>query len=177
MKFLRFLLAAALLVIPAIAKPHGCLLAPAMEQAQLPSDIAVRTDAILKPFTTEAMDFWVARLSTPGHPITWHFVKDLSQCNLYVQRSRVDMMDHSYAAGEARLPGDPLYDGIARAGRFNTFVVAHEIGHLLGFKHGEGVMRPVHDPKDEKLEVSDWAVHYAGLRRTAAAGGVLLAKR
>ena len=172
----RLLIAAAILATSAIAKPHGCLLAPALEQTQLPSDIAVHTDSTLKPFTTEAMNFWVARLSAPRHPITWHYVKDLNECNLYVQHGFDNMMDHESSSGNSRMPGDPLYTGIARVTRYDSFVVAHEIGHLFGFQHGEGLMRPVRNPKDERLWVPDAAVHYAAIERTAA-GGELLARR
>ena len=79
-----------------------------LETSVLPSDIAVKSDALLQGMTAEAMNFWTAKLSTPDHQITWHLVTGLDECHIYVKRGYEAQMNATHKGGLSRMPGDPF---------------------------------------------------------------------
>jgi hypothetical protein len=50
----------------------------------------------------------------------------------------------------------------------NPWVVAHEIGHLIGCRHGGGVMRTEYTTGEKRLWIDDDALHFAVLVRAKA---------
>ena len=166
------LLLFALLLLPCLANARnqtlGCGLAYRMQQAELPQDIAVKVDGQTSGPTKIAMDWWVARLSTPVHPVTWHTVENLNDCMIYIRQGLNESMPTRLARGYTYTPDHSKYSGIATVSLWNAWVVAHEIGHLIGCEHGAGVMRAVHTPTDERLWINDDALHVALLVRIKA---------
>src|SRR3954470_534261 len=90
---LTLLLSAALLNARNSSKPCG--LAYQMQQAELPQDIAVKADPLTSGATKIAMDWWVARLSTPVRPTTWHTVQGLDECMIYIRHGWENMMSNN----------------------------------------------------------------------------------
>jgi hypothetical protein len=123
--------------------------------------------------TKIAMDWWVARMSTPAQPITWHVVKDGNACMIYIRHGWDGMIDKTLTAAYTHTPDCEKYDGIAMIFLINPWVVAHEIGHLIGCRHGAGVMRVEYIPGEERrLWIDEDALHFALLiRRKAASRG------
>jgi hypothetical protein len=136
-----------------------------MQQTELPQDIAVKVDALTSGATRIAMDWWVARLSTPVRPTTWHTVQGLDECMIYIRHGWENMMSKKSAAGYTHLPDHQKYDGIATVKIIDVWVVAHEIGHLIGCRHGAGVMREDYTSGNERLWIDDSALHFALLVR------------
>ena len=60
---------------------------------ELSSDIALRVDPMTSAATKIAMDWWVARLSTPTRPITLHVVKDTNARMIYIRHGWDGMID------------------------------------------------------------------------------------
>lgn len=164
----------ALLLVPVLAnarnQPQSCGLALRMQQAELPQDIAVKIDSTTSAATRIAMDWWVARLSTPAQPITWHTVETLDECMIYIRHGWDNMMSKRSAAGYTHMPDHQEYDGVATVRVLEAWVVAHEIGHLIGCRHGTGVMRADYTSVNEPLWIDDDALHFALLVRTKASG-------
>lgn len=159
--------------LEAFYEHKSCALSGDIEHANLPQDIAVKSDMPLRDVTAQAMDFWVSKLGRPGRPITWHAVKDFSDCMIYVKRELQQASMPSYQAhGMALSPGAPGFFGVATVSEVNAWVVAHEIGHLLGFKHADrGVMQELRDPQHpemDRLLIDDFSVAYARAYRLAA---------
>ncbi|HTF45627.1 MAG TPA: hypothetical protein VK641_17100 [Terriglobales bacterium] len=162
-----------LLLLPAVAEARyqsqSCGLAYQMEQIELPGDIAVKVDPMTSAATKIAMDWWVGRLSTPERPVTWHIVEDRDECMIYIRHGWDGMVDRTLTAAFTHTPGCPKYDGIAMIFLINPWVVAHEIGHLIGCRHGVGVMRVEYKKWDERrLWIDNDALHFAGLVRGKA---------
>jgi hypothetical protein len=141
-----------------------------MQQAELPQDIAVKADPLTSGATKIAMDWWVARLSTPVRPTTWHTVQGLDECMIYIRHGWENMMSNNSAAGYTHLPDSENYDGIATVKLVGAWVVAHEVGHLIGCRHGGGVMRKDFTSGDQRLWIEDSALHFALLARIKASG-------
>ncbi len=151
-------------------QPQACGLAYQMQQLELPRDIAVRVDPMTSAETKIAMDWWVARLSTPARPLTWHVVKDRNGCMIYIRHGWDGMVDKTFTAAYTHTPDCEKYDGIAMVFLINPWVVAHEIGHLIGCRHGTGVMRLEYIPGEERrLWIDGDALHFALLIRGKAA--------
>jgi hypothetical protein len=150
--------------------PQTCALAYRLQQAELPEDIAVKTDRMTSASTKVAMDWWVARLSTPARPIAWHTVEDRANCMIYVRFGWVMPISPTSVQGYTYMPDNQRYDGLATVKLVNPWVVAHEIGHLVGCMHGLGVMRPQYVPYDNRLWIDDSALHFALLVRLRASG-------
>lgn len=150
--------------------PGSCALAYRMQLAELPRDIAVKTDKLTSEATEIAMDWWTARLSTPGRPVTWHAVDSLDECMIYIRYGGANMMFRVSLAGYTHTPAYWPYDGVATVKLRKAWVVAHEIGHLIGCQHGVGVMRAEYIPEDNRLWVDDRALHYALLVRLKVSG-------
>ena len=148
-------------------QPQSCGLAYQMQQIELPDDIAVRVDPMTSAATKVAMDWWAARLSTPARPITWHVVEDRDDCMIDIRHSWYSMMATTSMAAYTHTPDYPKYDGVAIIMLINPWVVAHEIGHLIGCRHGAGVMREVYTG-GERLWIDDDALHFAVLIRGKA---------
>jgi hypothetical protein len=150
--------------------PGSCALAYRMQRAELPRDIAVKTDKLTSEATTIAMNWWTARLSTPARPVTWHVVDSLDECMIYIRYGGANMMFRVSLAGYTHMPGYSPYDGIATVKFGKAWVVAHEIGHLIGCQHGVGVMRAAYIPEDNRLWIDERALHYALLVRLKVSG-------
>lgn len=167
----------ALLLLPVLAnannQPRSCGLAYRMQQAELPQDIAVRVDRQTSGPTKIAMDWWAARLSTPAHAVTWHTVENLDDCMIYIRQGLYGSMPTRLARGYTYTPDHSKYSGVATVSLWNAWVVAHEIGHLIGCAHGAGVMRALHTPADERLWIDDDALHVALLVRIKASNGTV----
>jgi hypothetical protein len=144
---------------------RSCGLAYQMQQSELPRDIAVKVDSMTGGATRIAMDWWVARLSRPARPTKWHTVERLDDCMIYIRHGWDNMMSKRSAAGYTRMPDDERYDGIATVKLLDAWVVAHEIGHLIGCRHGSGVMRADYTSQDEQLWIDNDALHFALLVR------------
>src|SRR5882757_318006 len=144
----------ALLLVPVLAnarsQPQSCGLALRMQQAELPQDIAVKIDSTTSAATKIAMDWWVTRLSTPANPITWHSVETLDECMIYIRHGWDNMMSKRSAAGYTHMPDHQEYDGVSTVRVLEAWVVAHEIGHLIGCRHGTGVMRADYTSVNER---------------------------
>jgi hypothetical protein len=148
---------------------QACDLAYQVQQMEIPSDIAVRVDPMTSAATKIAMDWWAARLSTPARPIRWHVVRDRS-CMIYIRHGWDGMVDKTLTAAYTHTPDCEKYDGIAMIFLINPWVVAHEIGHLIGCRHGAGVMRVEYIPGEERrLWIDEDALHFALLIRGKAA--------
>ncbi len=159
----------ALFLLPILVKAKNqngsCGLAYQMQQRELPQDIAVKVDSMTSDATRIAMDWWVARLSLPSRPTTWHTVERRNDCMIYIRHGWDNMMSTRSAAGYTRMPDDEQYDGIATVKLLDAWVVAHEIGHLIGCRHGAGVMRAHYTAEDEQVWIDDDALHFALLVR------------
>ncbi len=147
----------------------GCALAYQLQQAELPRDIAVKTDHRTSSATKVAMDWWTERLSTPARPIAWHWVEDQADCMIYIRYGLEGMMPRKSVAGYTYLPDNKRYDGIAIVKLPDPWVVAHEIGHLLGCMHADGIMRAEYDSDNARMWIDDRALHFALLVRVKAA--------
>jgi hypothetical protein len=145
-------------------------LAYQLQQTELPQNIAVKTDRMTSAATKVAMDWWAARLSTPARPIEWHMVEDRAHCMIYIRYGWDGMMPHRSTQGYTYMPDNQSYDGLATVKLMNPWVVAHEIGHLIGCRHGRGVMRAHHIAYDERLWIDNDALHFALLVRVKASG-------
>jgi hypothetical protein len=160
------------LFLPVFAKarnqPQSCGVAYQMQQIELPSDIAVRVDPMMSAATKIAMDWWVARLSTPPRPITWHVVDDSGDCMIYIRHGWDNMRYKKSTAAYTHTPDHEKYDGVAIVILINPWVVAHEIGHLIGCRHGVGVMRAEYTTGEKRLWIGDDALHFALLIREKA---------
>jgi len=159
-------------VFPAFAagKRPACGLANQLQQPEIPLDIAVKADHRTAAATKTAMDWWAARLSTPARPITWHSVEDQSACMIYIRYGWEGMMPRKTVQGYTYLPYHKRYDGLATVNRLDAWVVAHEIGHLIGCIHGgSGVMRAEYH-EDGPFWIDDEALHFARLVRLRASG-------
>jgi hypothetical protein len=117
------------------------------------------------------MDWWAARLSTPARPITWHPVEDRNACMIYIRYGWEGMMPRKTVQGYTHLPYHKQYDGLATVNRLDAWVVAHEIGHLVGCIHGNGIMRAEYR-QDRPFRIDDEALHFAQLVRLRASGTV-----
>jgi len=147
--------------------PPGCALAYQLQQAELPQDIAVKTDRTTSDATKIAMNWWVARLSSPARPITWHTVEDSAACMIYIRFEWEDFANKS-VLGHTYMPVSKKYSGLAMVKLVNPWIVAHEIGHLIGCAHGVGVMRAEYASYDQRLWIDDHALRLASLRRLQA---------
>ena len=146
---------------------QSCGLAYRMQQTELPSDIAVKVDHMTSAATAIAMDWWVDRLSTPARPVTWHVVEDRYDCMIDIRHSWHSTMAKESMAAYTHTPDYLKYDGVAIIMLINPWVVAHEIGHLIGCRHGAGVMREVYTG-EKRLWIDDDALHFALLIRVKA---------
>jgi hypothetical protein len=129
----------------------------------LPADIAVYADKQIQPQAAEALDMLSSRLG-----FRYHFVgrRDAELQIHFVSGS--EYMESS-RGGEAFLPLSPRFDGIARVRTRDSWVIAHEICHVLGFEHSAtGLMSP---RRSSKLSdgITDAEIHRASLVRAAAA--------
>jgi hypothetical protein len=162
----------ALLIVPfptlILAGNSGCALAYRLQQAELPQDIAVKADHLTSPATKVAMDWWAERLSTPARPITWHWVEDRANCMIYIRYGWEAMMPRKIVQGYTYLPDNKHYDGVATVKLPDAWVVAHEIGHVLGCTHGSGVMRAEYEHERARMWIDDRALHFALLVRVKA---------
>ena len=149
---------------------ESCALADEMQEAELPGDIAVKADKLTSEATKAAMNWWTARLSTPARPLRWHAVDSLDECMIYIRYGGANMMFRASLAGYTHMPAYWPYDGIATVKVGKAWVVAHEIGHLIGCQHGVGVMRAQYIPEDNRLWIDDHALHYALLVRLKVSG-------
>jgi hypothetical protein len=160
------------LLLPVLAKARNqlqsCGLAYQMQQTELPSDIAVRVDPMTSAVTKIAMDWWVGRLSTPTRPVTWHVVEDREDCMIYIRHGLSNIIFKPSTAGYTHMPDHERYDGVAIVMLINPWVVAHEIGHLIGCRHGGGVMRAEYTTGEKRLWIDDDALHFAVLVRAKA---------
>jgi hypothetical protein len=147
---------------------QSCGLAYQLQQTELPHDIAVKVDSSTSAATRIAMDWWVTRLSTPAHPSTWHTVETLDECMIYIRHGWDNMMSNKSTAGYTHMPDHEKYDGVATVRILNAWVVAHEIGHLIGCRHGIGIMRADYIAGDERLWIDEHALHFASLVRQKA---------
>jgi hypothetical protein len=165
-----FLLPLLLAPVLASATNHSesCGLAYQMQQAELPQDIAVKVDSMTGAATKIAMDWWVARLSTPTRPGRWHTVEKLDECMIYIRHGWDNMMSKRSSAGYTHMPDHEKYDGVATVKLLDAWVVAHEIGHLIGCRHGTGLMRKDYTSGDKRLWIDDDALHFALLVRKKA---------
>jgi hypothetical protein len=165
-----FLFALLIVLFPTLVPGgnSGCALAYQLQQADLPQDIAVKADRMTGPAAKVAMDWWAERLSTPGRPITWHWVEDQADCMICIRYGWEGMMTRKSVAGYTYLPDNKHYDGMAIVKLLNPWVVAHEIGHLLGCLHGGGVMRPEYEYDEVRMSIDDRALHFALLVRVKA---------
>jgi hypothetical protein len=123
----------------------------------------VYADKAIKPQTVEAMDYLSRRIG-----FRWHFAP-LKQAEVKVHFVAGAEYMHVGRAGEAYLPWSPNYDGVASVRVRDSWVVAHEICHVLGFEHSEtGLMRP---NRSSMLGdgITDQEIHHAALVRAAAA--------
>jgi len=154
-------------LVPGKSPPDGCALAYQLQQAELPQDIAVKTDRMTSDATKIAMDWWVARLSSPARPITWHTVEDSATCMIYIRFGWVDNFNTS-VLGHTHMPVSKKYDGLAIVKLVNPWIVAHEIGHVIGCGHGVGVMRAEYSPYHDQLWIDDYALRLASLVRLRA---------
>jgi hypothetical protein len=145
----------------------GCALAYRLQQVELPQDIAVKTDRMTSDATKIAMDWWVARLSSPARPITWHTVEDNATCMIYIRLGWENVLNKS-ALGYTYMPASEKYNGLATVKLVSPWIVAHEIGHLIGCGHGVGVMRAEYAPYDKRLWIDDHALRLASLVRLRA---------
>jgi hypothetical protein len=155
-------------LINAKSHPQSCGLAYQMQQVELPLDIAVKVDSMTSAATKIAMDWWAARLSTPARPITWHTVDNLDECMIYIRHGWECQMHTRSTAGYTHTPDYRKYDGLATVRLLDAWVVAHEIGHLIGCRHGTGVMRADYIWADRRLWIDDDALHFAQLVRMKA---------
>jgi hypothetical protein len=166
--------ALAIAVFPALVigknPSEVCALANQLQQAELPQDIAVRTDRMTSAATKIAMDWWTTRLSTPARPITWHVVVDAPDCMIYIRFGWDNMTANKPIEGYTHMPNDRKFDGLAVIKRVDPWVIAHEIGHLIGCAHGLGVMRREYAAGKTDLWIDDNALHYALLIRLKASG-------
>jgi hypothetical protein len=147
----------------------GCALAYQLQQAELPQDIAVKADHMTGHASKVAMDWWAERLSAPARPITWHWVEDQADCMIYIRYGWERMMPRKTVAGYTYLPDNKHYDGMAIVKLPDPWVVAHEIGHLLGCMHADGIMRAEYDSGNAPMWINDRALHFALLVRVKAA--------
>jgi hypothetical protein len=168
-----FVLALPLLPVLVHAKSQNepCGLAYEMQQAELPQDIAIRVDSMTSAVTGIAMNWWAARLSTPARPTTWHIVEKPADCMMYIRHGWDNMMSRRSAAGYTHMPDHQKYDGVATVKLLDAWVVAHEIGHLIGCRHGSGVMHADYVAGKELLWIDDDALHFALLVRIKASTG------
>jgi hypothetical protein len=159
-------------ILPAFAagKSPACGLASQLQQPEIPLDIAVKADHRTAAATRTAMDWWAARLSTPARPITWHPVEDWAACMIYIRYGWEGMMPRKTVQGYTYLPYHERYDGLATVNRLDAWVVAHEIGHLIGCIHGNGVMHAEYHEGGAPLWIDDEALHFARLVRLRASG-------
>jgi hypothetical protein len=160
-----------LLVLPLFAEakeqPRACRLSYQMQQPELPSDIAVKVDFMALAATRIAMDWWTVRLSTPARPVTWHVVENTDDCMIYIRHQWDRMTANKSKGGYTRVPDSDKYDGVATIIFINPWVVAHEIGHLIGCRHGAGIMRETWMDY-ARLSIDDDALHVALLARYKA---------
>jgi hypothetical protein len=78
--------------------------------------------------------------------LTWHYTKDFSECMLYIKYQMPSTMPRSKALGYGHEASGFVESDTAAvvSQRDSWAVVAHEIGHLLGYKHTDGgLMAPV----------------------------------
>jgi hypothetical protein len=164
-----FLFALLIVLFPTLVPGgnSGCGLAYQLQQAELPQDLAVKADHMTTPAAKVAMDWWAERLSTPARPITWHWVEDQADCMIYIRYGWEAMMPRRTVAGYTYLPDNKHYDGMAIVKLPNPWVVAHEVGHLLGCLHGDGVMRPEYE-YNTRMWIDDRTLHFALLVRVKA---------
>ena len=78
-------------------------------------------------------------------------------------------MPRKTVQGYTYLPYHQRYDGLATVNRLDAWVVAHEIGHLIGCIHGSGVMRTEYH-EGGPFWIDDEALHFARLVRLRASG-------
>jgi hypothetical protein len=154
-------------LVPGKSPPDGCALAYRLQQAELPQDIAVKTDRMTSDATKIAMDWWVARLSSPARPITWHTVEDSATCMIYIRFGWEEIGERS-VLGHTYMPVSKRYHGLAIVKLVNPWIVAHEIGHVIGCAHGIGIMRAEYSPFDNRLWIDDYALRLASLVRLRA---------
>jgi hypothetical protein len=60
---------------------------------------------------------------------------------IYIRHQWDKMTANKSKGGYTRVPDSDKYDGVATIIFINPWVVAHEIGHLIGCRHGAGIMR------------------------------------
>jgi hypothetical protein len=148
------------------AKDHGNQEQPAythLLSLNLPSDIAVWSDPALKNQTTEAMNWWADRLH-----FSWHFAPK-KEAEIRVIWEQGTHYLRTGTLGQSWLPVHSDYDGSAHIISRESWVVAHEIGHALGFQHVEsGLMRPSRKNSLD-MGVTDKEIHMAALIRMTGA--------
>ena len=60
--------------------------------------------------------------------------------------------------------GAPRDNGLATIVTRSSAAIAHELFHLIGYKHGPGVMQPKIE-LDDALDIDDYALVYASAVR------------
>jgi len=131
-----------------------CKNAAMLENSTLPHDIAVKIDGRLRNNAVPALDFWAARMG-----FTWHEVK--TDCEIYIQYALPTTLLHGDTLGQTQLPTLHHSTGVALISKNNEWIIAHEIGHLLGFTHSVSGLMMAAKPEKPELVVSDFDVTYS----------------